>query len=81
MRPYTGPVPGEGLCVGGGPAEASAAGMAEKKAKTAEKGGDVAKKRPCPTCGADSRVVQFTGFGPRGFFWVCEKACGYQERT
>jgi ssDNA-binding Zn-finger/Zn-ribbon topoisomerase 1 len=55
--------------------------MAEKKAKTAEKGGDAARKRLCPRCGAESRVVQFTGHGPRGFFWVCDKACGYSERT
>ena len=55
--------------------------MAEKKAKTAEKGGDGARKRPCPSCGAESRVIQFTGFGPRGFFWVCDKTCGYTERT
>ena len=55
--------------------------MAEKKAKTAEKGGDATRKRLCPTCGAESRVVQFTGFGPRGFFWVCDKNCGYTERT
>ncbi len=54
--------------------------MAEKKAKTAEKGGDAARKRLC-RCGAESRVVQFTGFGPRGFFWVCDKNCGYTERT
>ena len=55
--------------------------MAEKKARTAEKGGEVARKRPCPSCGGDSRVVQFAGYGPRGFFWVCEKNCGYTERT
>ena len=56
--------------------------MAEgKKAKTAEKGGDTARKRLCPSCGAESRVVQFTGFGPRGFYWVCDKNCGYSERT
>ena len=55
--------------------------MAEKKAKTAEKGGDAARKRLCPRCGAESRVIQFTGHGPRGFFWVCDKACGYSERT
>jgi len=55
--------------------------MAEKKAKTAEKGGDAARKRACPSCGAESRVVQFTGFGPRGFFWVCDKTCGYTQRT
>ena len=54
--------------------------MAEKKAKTAEKSGaDQQRKRLCPSCGAESRVVQYTGFGPRGFFWVCEKACGYRR--
>jgi len=55
--------------------------MAEKKAKTAEKGGDAIRKRICPSCGAESRVVQFTGYGPHGFFWVCEKSCGYTQRT
>jgi hypothetical protein len=55
--------------------------MAEKRAKTAEKGADARKSRPCPTCGAEARVVHFTGFGPRGFYWLCEKACGYRERT
>ena len=55
--------------------------MAEKKAKTAEKGGELAHSRRCPRCGAETRVVQFAGFGPRGFFWVCEKSCGYSERT
>ena len=54
--------------------------MAERKSKTAEKSGEV-RKMPCPSCGAESRVVQFTGFGPRGFFWVCEKNCGYTKRT
>jgi hypothetical protein len=55
--------------------------MAEKKAKTAEKGGDAAKKMLCPSCGADTRVVQYAGAGPRGFFWVCDKNCGYTRRT
>ena len=27
----------------------------------------------CPMCGATSRVVQFAGFGKKGFYWVCEK--------
>ena len=54
--------------------------MAEKRAKTAEKA-EAVKKRPCPSCGAEVRVVQYTGFGPRGFYWVCDKACGYRERT
>jgi hypothetical protein len=55
--------------------------MAEKKAKTAEKAGDAGRKLLCPNCGAESRVVEYTGFGPRGFFWVCEKNCGYTKRT
>ena len=55
---------------------------AEKKAKTAEKGGDAVRKQVCPTCSSEIRVVQFAGAGPRGFFWVCEKAgCGYTRRT
>jgi ribosomal protein L37AE/L43A len=55
--------------------------MAEKKAKTAEKTGDAGRKHQCPSCGTESRVVYFTGFGQRGFFWVCDKNCGYTERT
>jgi ribosomal protein S27AE len=55
--------------------------MAEKKAKTAEKGGDSTRKRLCPSCGAESRVVAYAGYGPRGFFWVCDKNCGYTQRT
>jgi hypothetical protein len=55
--------------------------MAEKKAKTAEKSGAALSKRMCPTCGTESRVTYFTGFGRKGFFWVCEKNCGFIERT
>ncbi len=55
--------------------------MAEKKAKTAEKGGAAQRKKMCPSCGAESRVTMYAGFGPHGFFWVCEKNCGYTERT
>jgi hypothetical protein len=56
--------------------------MAEKKAKTAQKGGAVTQARhECKQCGADSRVTYFTGFGPKGYFWVCEKGCGYTART
>ncbi len=55
--------------------------MAEKKAKTAEKGGAVQHKHTCPSCGSESRVTYFTGWGPKGFFWVCEKNCGYSART
>jgi ssDNA-binding Zn-finger/Zn-ribbon topoisomerase 1 len=54
--------------------------MAEKKAKTAEKKAS-ALKRPCPKCGGESRVTYFAGFGPQGYFWTCDKNCGYQERT
>ncbi len=56
--------------------------MAEKKAKTAQKSSNVALVRhECKQCGADSRVTYFTGFGPKGYFWVCEKGCGYTART
>jgi len=54
--------------------------MAEKKAKTAQKANPI-ERHACPSCGSDSKVTYFTGFGPRGFFWVCEKACGYTART
>lgn len=55
--------------------------MAEKKAKTAEKGGAAQFKRHCPSCGAETRVTKLTGFGRKGYFWVCDKNCGYAERT
>jgi hypothetical protein len=57
--------------------------MAEKKAKTAQKNpGALMAKHNCPSCGSDSRVTYFTGFGPqKGFFWVCDKGCGYMART
>lgn len=48
--------------------------MAEK-AKTAQKADASRAKRVCPTCegGAEMRVIQFAGYGRKGFFWVCEK--------
>jgi hypothetical protein len=55
--------------------------MAEKKAKTAEKGGASVRRHICPSCGADSKVTMFTGFGRKGFFLVCDKNCGYIGRT
>lgn len=57
--------------------------MAEKKkAKTGEKSGrEAQKKKMCPTCGSDTSVIRFAGFGQKGLFWVCDKACGFQERT
>jgi len=56
--------------------------MAEKKAKTAHKSSAAAAARhACPSCGADSRVTYFTGYGAKGFFWVCDKGCGYTART
>jgi ssDNA-binding Zn-finger/Zn-ribbon topoisomerase 1 len=54
--------------------------MAEKKAKTAQKAAP-SVKRLCPSCGAEARVVYFTGFGKRGYFWTCDGGCGYLERT
>jgi hypothetical protein len=39
-------------------------------------------RHSCPKCGSDSRVTYFTGYGPqKGYFWVCDKACGYTART
>jgi hypothetical protein len=55
--------------------------MAQTKAKTAEKAGVGLDKPVCPTCGTETRVTYFTGFGRKGFFWVCDKNCGYTERT
>jgi ssDNA-binding Zn-finger/Zn-ribbon topoisomerase 1 len=55
--------------------------MADKKAKTAEKSGATQKRHLCPTCGTENRVTYFTGFGRKGFFWVCEKNCGFMERA
>lgn len=55
--------------------------MAERKAKTAESRGSGGKKVACPDCGSDARIVQYAGYGPRGFFWVCEKECGFMRRT
>ncbi len=56
--------------------------MATKKAKTALKAGESGSaKRACPECGAETKVVRYEGFGPRGMFWVCEKECGYMQRT
>ena len=47
--------------------------MAEK-AKTAQRGQKTGPSQQiCPVCGAQSRVVQFAGFGKKGFYWVCEK--------
>ncbi len=54
--------------------------MATKTAKTAQKKSSD-KTFVCPQCGAERRVVRYVGFGPRGLFWVCEKNCGYRERT
>ena len=55
--------------------------MAEKKAKTAESGGDAGRKHMCPNCNAESKVIFYTGYGKKGFFWVCDKNCGYSART
>ena len=56
--------------------------MAEKKAKTAEKNaGQVQYKHLCGECGGESKVTKFAGFGRKGFYLVCEKACGFVGRT
>ena len=54
--------------------------MAEKKAKTAQKRGNEIVKRQCAKCGSSVQVTYFTGFGPKGLFWVPEgKECGETE--
>ena len=55
--------------------------MAEKRAKTAQKGAAIDAGHQCPSCGSESKVTLYTGYGPKGFFWVCEKGCGYKART
>ena len=55
--------------------------MAEKKAKTAAEKKGATVKRACPSCGGESKVTYLAGFGQQGYFWMCEKSCGYQERT
>jgi ribosomal protein S27AE len=54
--------------------------MADKKARTAERGSHVQHKHLCPNCGSESKVTLFAGHGRRGFFLVCEKNCGYIGR-
>lgn len=54
--------------------------MGAKKAKTAQKAAPM-QKATCPDCGAEAKVVMFAGFGDRGLFWVCDKNCGYKQRT
>jgi len=54
--------------------------LATKKAKTAQKEAPTAKAT-CPQCGADVRIVRYAGFGQRGMFWVCDKNCGFSQRS
>ena len=52
------------------------------KAKTAQKGKEAGPaKRDCPTCGGESRVMQFAGFGKKGFYWVCDKNAEHTVKT
>ena len=53
--------------------------MAERKTN-AEKGGDAERKRLCPSCGSESRVVQ-TRIRPPWIFLGCDKDCGFNKRT
>ena len=54
--------------------------MAEK-ARTAQKTDAARNKHSCSVCGAESKVVQFAGFGRKGFFWVCDKNAEHTVRT
>ena len=53
--------------------------MAEKKAKTAEKGKIVSNKKFCPKCKTkEVKNTLFAGYGRRGFFYACEDpGCGF----
>jgi hypothetical protein len=56
--------------------------MAEKEAKNCP---EVRRRRaneaPLSSLRAESKVTYFTGAGRKGFFWVCDKSCGYVART
>ncbi len=54
--------------------------MAEKTAKSADKGGARGRQHICPNCHSETRVTLFVGYGRRGLYWVCEKNCGYVAR-
>jgi hypothetical protein len=54
--------------------------------KTAKKSAgkvQVAKRRRCTSCKTGyTHVVQFAGYGVRGFYWVCQGPdCGFKEPT
>jgi hypothetical protein len=63
--------------------------MAElsKTAKRSTGKVQTAKKRICTSCKVgEAQVVQFAGFGPHGFYWLCQgtdktPGCGFKERT
>jgi hypothetical protein len=54
-----------------------------EKAKTAQKSDALRVKKFCPICGggAEMKVMQFAGFGRKGFFWVCEKNSDHAVAT
>jgi hypothetical protein len=54
-----------------------------EKAKTAQKLDTLRMKRFCPTCGAgaEMKVIQFAGYGQKGFFWVCDKNSDHTVAT
>ena len=54
-----------------------------EKAKTAQKADALRAKRFCPTCGAgaEMKIMQFAGYGRKGFFWVCEKNTDHTVST
>ncbi len=54
--------------------------MAERT-KTAQKDKKSGSQQICPKCEAPMRVVQFAGFGKKGFYWVCEKNAEYAFPT
>lgn len=59
--------------------------MATSKTAKASSGKKTTQSAPlCPNAkGPDERLVRVlkTGFGDRGFYWICDKACGFQTRN
>jgi hypothetical protein len=65
------------------PIQISGGDTVAEKAKTAQKSDALRAKKFCPTCGggAEMKIVQFAGYGQRGFFWVCDKNSAHVAPT
>lgn len=57
--------------------------MATSKTAKASSGKKVTQSAPpCPNDPNDHLVrVRKAGFGDRGFYWICNQACGFEARS